>query len=374
MEWSKRMAASEMKRRGETLMKDGAPRARWDYTSGLFAHALLELNDPDATAYATRMIDSFVMPGGSIATYKAEDFNIDMIAPGRVLLRLHDASPSDRYRKAIEHMRAQLRDQPRTSDGGFWHKQRYPYQMWLDGIYMGSPFLAGYAERFEEPAAFDEVAKQILLMDRHSYDEPSGLFHHAWDEKRQQTWADPKTGRSPCFWGRAIGWYAMALVDCMDHLPSDHRDADAVRDVLKRLAEGAVRYQDATSGVWWQVMDQPKREGNYQEASVSCMLLYSMAKAIRQGNLPRETYLPVVEKAYAGVIREFIRTDDAGEVSLTKICEVAGLGFTSSTGRARDGSFDYYISEPVIDNDLKGVGPFILAGIEMQLLLTHKNP
>lgn len=374
VEWARRLAASEMSRRGMTLCKDGSPTARWDYTSGLFAHALLSLGEPTATDYATNLVNSFVQADGSIATYRQEDSNIDMITPGRVLLRLYEKTGEERLRKAIGHLREQLANQPRTSDGGFWHKQRYPFQMWLDGLYMGSPFLASYGKIFHEPAAFDEVAKQILLMDRHSYDPATGLFHHGWDEKRVQSWANPETGRSPSFWGRSNGWYAMAIVDCLDDLPPTHRDEDAVREVLRRLADGVVRHQDPKSGLWWQVMDQGGREGNYLESSASSMFVYALAKGINRGYLPRGKFLPAVLKGYQGLVREFIRTDGDGRVNLTGVCEVAGLGSTSASGKPRDGSYAYYLSEPVIENDLKGVGPFILAGLEMQQLVTTEAP
>ncbi len=368
LEWSSRLATSEMDRRGGTLFKDGSPTARWDYTSGLFANALLALGDKAATDYAAKLVDSFIQTDGGIATYKQSDFNIDMVAPGRAVLRLYEKTGGERLKTALGHLREQLAKQPKTGDGGFWHKQRYPSQMWLDGLYMASPFLARYGKVFNEPAAFDEVTKQILLMDRHAYDPASGLFYHGWDEKRAQSWANPDTGCSSGFWGRAIGWYAMAIVDCLDDLPPAHRDAEAVREVLRRLADGVARHQDPTTGLWWQVMDQGGREGNYLESSASSMFVYALAKGINRGHLPREKLLPVVLKGYEGLVKNFIRTDADGRVSLTRVCGVAGLGFTSASGKPRDGSYAYYISEPVVENDLKGVGPFILAGLEMQKL------
>lgn len=378
LEWSRRLAKSEMSRRGETLFKDGSPAARWEYTSGLFAHALLALGErtgDKATAdYAAKLVDSFIQADGSIAGYQQADYNIDMITPGRAVLRLYEETGEARLKTALDELRGQLARQPKTSDGGFWHKQRYPFQMWLDGLYMGSPFLAGYGRVFHEPAAFDEVAKQILLMDHHAYDPASGLFHHGWDEKRVQSWADPETGRSPNFWGRSNGWYAMAIVDCLDDLPPTHRDEDAIREVLRRLADGVVRHQDPKSGLWWQVMDQGGRAGNYLESSASSMLVYALAKGINRGYLPRDRYLPAVLKGYEGLVRDFIRTDGDGRTGLTHVCEVAGLGSNSASGKPRDGSYAYYISEPVIENDLKGVGPFILAGLEMQQLVTTGEP
>lgn len=376
LEWSSHLASSEISRRGTSLFKDGAPKARWDYTTGLFAHSLHELSQENGDGklrdYAAGLVVSFIDSKGEIATYKPSDFNIDMITPGRVVLALYDETREEKLKAAATALRSQLADQPRTRDGGFWHKQRYPSQMWLDGLYMGSPFLAHYGKTFQEPAAFDEVVRQIVLMDKHAYDPQSGLHHHGWDEQRQQSWANPETGTSPCFWGRSIGWYAMAIVDSLDHLPPTHPGIDGVNEILRRLASGIVRHQDPQSGLWWQVMDQGGRAGNYLEASASSMFVYSLAKGINRGYLDRETFLPAVIRGYSGLVRDCTRTDAADQLHLTRNCEVAGLGYTSATGRPRDGTFEYYISEPVIENDLKGVGPFILAGIEMKHLTSAK--
>jgi unsaturated rhamnogalacturonyl hydrolase len=376
LEWSRRLAQSEMARRGDTLFLGGSnPRARWDYASSLFGLALLRLaertGEPQFADYGAKTAESFIGPDGAIATYRRDEFNIDMIPPGKVLLvRWEQGHREARFRTALETLRGQLRDHPRTSEGGFWHKLRYPHQMWLDGLFMASPFLAQYAKVFAEPALFDDAAHQILLMDRHGYDAKAGLHRHAWDERREQPWADKATGRSPNFWARAEGWYAMALVDSLDFFPPTHPEVEQLNEVLRRTADGIVRWQDPATGVWWQVMDQGGRAGNYLEASASAMFVYSLAKGINRGYLPRETYLPAVLRGYAGLIREFIRPEDGtGRISLTRCCEVAGLGYTNAQGRARDGSFEYYVSEPVVDNDLKGVGPFILAGLEVQRLL-----
>ncbi|MGH8017107.1 MAG: glycoside hydrolase family 88/105 protein, partial [Opitutaceae bacterium] len=214
-------------------------------------------------------------------------------------------------------------------------KLRYPWQMWLDGIFMGSPFLAHYGKMFEEPAMFDDVANQIILMDKHAYDPKTGLHYHAWDEKREQPWADKKTGQSPNFWGRAEGWYAMALVDSLDFFSPAHPEVDHINDILRRVAAGIARWQDPKSGLWWQVLNEGDREGNYLEATASTMFVYALAKGINRGYLPRETYLPVVTKGYAGIIRDLIEKEDNGLISLTQCCSVAGLGYTNSRPRAR---------------------------------------
>lgn len=377
VEWSTRLARSEMARRGDTLFLGGAPKARWDYTSALFGLALVNLGerlgDSGMAEYGYRTSESFLTPDGGIRTYDQADFNLDMIPAGRLLLLRYDRTRDETLRKPLATLRHQLEQQPRTSDGGFWHKQRYPHQMWLDGLFMSSPFLAHYGKTLGEPAAFDEVTKQIILMDRHAYAPQAGLHYHAWDEKHAQPWADRQTGCSPNFWGRAEGWYAMALVDVLDFLPPTHADVDRVNEILRRTAEGIARWQDPKSGLWWQVLDQGDRAGNYLEATASSMFVYALAKGINRGYLPREKYLPVVRRGYEGLIRDLVRTDADGSVSLTRCCAVAGLGYTSSKGRPRDGSFEYYVSEPIIDNDLKGVGPLILAGLEVETLLDAGN-
>ncbi len=379
LEWAQRLAQSEMGRRGDTMFLGGAPRARWDYTTTLFGLSLLKLaersGEPALADYGAKTAESFIGADGSIATYKAEEFNLDMIPPGKVLLlRWEQGHREVRFRTALETLRAQLRQQPRTSEGGFWHKQRYPHQMWLDGLFMGSPFLAQYGKVFEEPAAFDDVAKQLILMDRHAYDAKTGLYYHAWDEQRAQSWANKETGLSPNFWSRAVGWYGMALVDSLDYFSPTHPDVEHINEILRRTADGIVRWQDPASGLWWQVTDQGNRAGNYLESTGSSMFVYILAKGINRGYLSQEKYLPAVMQGYAGLIRDFVRTDADKTISLTHCCEVAGLGYTNAKGRARDGSFEYYVSEPVIDNDLKGIGPFILASLEVQQLLEHREP
>ncbi len=379
LDWSRRLADSEMARYGDRLFHGGSnPRARWDYTTSLLGLSLVKLGEATGhkayTEWGAKTVETFVADDGSIRTYKMEEFNIDMIPPGKVMLARWEQGVRDaKFKTAIETMREQMRKHPRTTEGGFWHKLRYPHQMWLDGLFMASPFLAHYGKIFEEPAMFDEVARQISLMDKHGYDPKTGLHYHAWDEKREQSWANKQTGQSPNFWSRAVGWYGMALVDSLDFFPPTHPEVEHINEILRRVADGIVRWQDPKTGLWWQVTDQGAREGNYLEGTASSMFVYILAKGINRGYLPRETYLPALLKGYEGLIRDLIGPEgDTGRISLKQCCAVAGLGFTSSSGRARDGSFEYYISEPIIDNDLKGTGPFIMAGIELQQLLTAK--
>ena len=366
LEWSVRMADSEIGRRGDSLMWKESGKAKWDYTAGLFTLSLLKLNeqapDPSYVEFSAKAIGSFIAPDGTIRQYKREDFNIDNINPGKTVLALSRLTEDERYRKAAANLRDQLKDHPRTSDGGFWHKLRYPSQMWLDGLYMGEPFYAEYAMRFGPADDFSDVVKQFRLMDRHGYDPHTGLYYHAWDEANKQTWANPTSGTSSNFWGRGMGWFAMALVDVLDFIPAKDPGREEIIAILQKTCQGIVRYQDPDTGLWWQVLDQGGRKGNYLEATASSMFVYSLAKGLNRGYLP-QSFRPAATKGYAGLIERLIRRDPGGGISLTSCCMVAGLG------NGRDGSYAYYLSEPVVDNDLKGVGPFILSGIEMQRLL-----
>ncbi len=370
------MADSEIARRGDSLVWQEGGKAKWDYTVGLFTLSLLKLDgqvhNPEYVKFAENTIGSFITPEGGIRRYKAEEYQLDSINPGKTVLALWQITRDERYQKAAALLRKQLDTQPRTADGGFWHKERYPHQMWLDGLYMGAPFYAEYAKLFNGPASdFDDVAKQIRLVAEHTYDPATGLFYHAWDETKEQPWANPVTGTSSNFWGRAIGWYAMALVDVLDNFPTNHPARPEIIATFQKLCAGVVKYQDPKTGLWYQVMDQGDRKGNYLEATASSMFVYAMAKGVNHGYLP-QSYVPAVEKGYRGIIQNLVKDDGSGKWSLTQCCSVAGLGGAPGNGHARDGSFDYYVSEPIVSNDLKGVGPFILAGIEMQRLPANK--
>jgi unsaturated rhamnogalacturonyl hydrolase len=366
LEWSVRMADSEIARLGDRLAWKETRGGKWDYTAGLFTLSLLKLNkrvsNPAYVEFSKNAIGSFIKPDGQIQGYKLEDYNLDNINPGKTVLALYQLTKEERYKKAAALLRKQLDTHPRTSEGGFWHKKRYPHQMWLDGLYMGAPFYAECGKLFNEPADFNDVAKQIRLVASHTYDPNKGLFYHGWDESKQQDWANKTTGTSPNFWGRALGWYGMAMVDVLDFLPADHPARGQIIATLKKFCEGIVKYQDPNSGLWYQVVDQGKRQGNYLEATASCMFVYTMAKAMNHGYLSRD-YVPATLKGYRGIVEKLLKTDDQGRVNLTQCCSVAGLGY------GRDGSYAYYLKEPVVQNDLKGVGPFILAGIEVQDLL-----
>ena len=360
--WSVRVAESVMRRNPQT-------HRRWDYTQGVVLGAIervgLARRDAAMLRYVKENMDRWVKPDGSIEGYELDEYNIDHVVQGRLLFGLYERTRDARYRKAADLLRQQLRTHPRTSEGGFWHKKIYPQQMWLDGLYMGAPFYAQYARTFNEPAAFDDVAKQFLLVTRHTRDPRTGLMYHGWDEARKQPWADTATGLSANFWARAMGWYVMGVVETLDHLPANHPDRAAVVKTLSDAAEAIAKVQDPVTGLWWDVMDQPNREGNYLEASASSMFAYSLAKAARLGYVDAR-YRRVAERAFDGLLTNLVKENPDGTVSLVNVVQVSGLGGNPRRdGSYRDGSYAYYVSEPVVTDDYKGVGPFILAALEL---------
>ena len=373
LQWSERMADSQIARLDGRLAWKPSGGGKWDYTAGLFTLSLLKLNEqipnPSQVAVVTNAIGSFISNDGKLADYHPAEFQLDAINPGKTVIALYLLTKEERYAKAAALLEKQFATQPRTPEGGFWHKERYTNQMWLDGLYMGDPFYAEYTKVFHAPATnFDDVARQFALVKEHLYDAKTGLYYHGWDAAKVQPWANPQTGASSNFWGRAVGWYAMALVDTLDYFPADHPAHQQLIDQVNDVARGIVKCQDANTGVWWQVLDKSNAKGNYLEATASTMFVYALAKGVNKGYLPK-SYVPAILKGYRGVLKEFVRTNDSGALSLIQCCQVAGLGFKSTRGGPRDGSFDYYVSEPIVENDNKGVGPFILDGIEVQKLV-----
>ena len=368
---SEQMAATVMKRWGNSWELQPDRPERWSYEQGVVMKGMegvwLSTADGRYFRFIQESIDRFVQDDGTIRTYKIDEYNIDNILNGRLLLMLYNVTGQEKYRKAAGLLREQLKTHPRTSEGGFWHKKIYPFQMWLDGLYMGGPFYAEYAKTFHEDAAFDDIARQFVFMENHSRDLKTGLLYHGWDESRKQRWSNPETGRSPNFWGRAMGWYAMALVDTLDHFPENHPQRGELVQILKRLAVAVQRYQDPKSGLWYQVLDKPGAKGNYLEASAACMFVYALAKGIRKGYLPA-SYFDVAQRGYRGIVSRFIKADSAGQVNLEGTVSVAGLGGNPY----RDGSYEYYLSEKVVTNDPKGVGAFMMASNEMEIAAEKK--
>jgi unsaturated rhamnogalacturonyl hydrolase len=336
----------------------------WSYTHGLVALAMLDLykftGDTASLNYVEFFADSVISDDGTIKTYRMGDYNIDKINSGKMLLRLFDISGKEKYRMAADTLGKQLESHPQTEIGGYWHKQRYPHQMWLDGLYMGGPFMAQYALREGDDKSLDFVLNWFQNMEMVARDSATGLLYHGWDESSEQQWSDPVTGCSSHFWGRGMGWFGMALVDVLDFIPEGHAGREQITGIIGRMAEAIVRVQEPDKGIWYQVLDQGDREGNYLEGSVSSMFSYFLLKAVNMGYLDKNVYGKAALKAFEGTVAHLVHEDGDRTITLSPVCAVAGLGGDPY----RDGSYEYYVNERKRDNDPKGVGPFIMAGIQ----------
>jgi unsaturated rhamnogalacturonyl hydrolase len=363
--WSQRAADAAIKRwPGGRFVAAGAPWI-WNYELGMLLAGMNAVghrsSDKRYYNYIKSSVDTFVGADGSIATLKPEEHQLDNILLGRQLLFLYGTTGEPRYEKAASLLYRQLMIQPRAPSGGFWHKQRYPNQMWLDGLYMAEPFYAEYALKFHHPEAFKDIALQFRLIDARVRDAKTGLLYHGWDESMQERWADKQTGRSSQFWARGMAWYMMALVDTLDYYPTDDPGRTELLQQLRRTAEALVKYQDNASGLWYQVVDKAGAPGNYLESSASCMFVYVLAKGVNRGYLPF-SYMQNAERGYRGILSHFLQIGSDGDVSLTSTVKSAGLGGVPY----RDGSYGYYVGEKVVTNDPKGVGAFLLASTEME--------
>jgi unsaturated rhamnogalacturonyl hydrolase len=365
MPWSNRAAQAAIARWPQGRFVPEGQRWVWNYELGTLLEGMdavwMNTADPRPYNYIKSAVDPFVQPDGSIDTYKVEENQLDSILLGRQLLLLYGVTLDKRYAKAATLLYEQLQHQPRTASGGFWHKQRYPNQMWLDGLYMAEPFYAEYAATFHHPEAFKDIAHQFELLDQHARDAKTGLLYHGWDESKQERWADKQTGLSSQFWARAMGWQMMALVDTLAYLPEGDPARKTLLEELNRDADAIARVQEKQSGLWYQVLDKPAEKGNYLESSASCMFVYALARGVRQGYLPTR-YLDNAQRGYQGILSHFVQTGPGGEVTLTGTVKGAGLGGDPY----RDGSYGYYVGEKVIGNDPKGVGAFLLAAVEME--------
>ena len=365
---SVRMVRSEIKRAPEATFLDGQEgNYKWNYTTGLELRSFLAVSraydipefDEYVRAWYDGILDSFGMIQGK---YDLEKFNLDHICPARTLIALYQSTPDRRYATAIETAREQLKRQPRTEAGAFWHKQVYPGQVWLDGLYMAEPFYAVYANISHEDEDFDDITLQFRVAAEKTYDPATGLYRHGWDETRSMAWADPVTGQSAHCWGRALGWYTMALVEVLPFFPENHPGKAERQGTLEGILATLPKYADPETGMWYQVLDSPGREGNYLEATCSAMFTYAYLRSAREGYKVPESVDP--KALYESLVKKFIREDQDGTLNLTDCCAVAGLGGKEN----RSGTFDYYINEKVIENDPKGVGPFIWASLEYEKL------
>ncbi len=375
LQWSIAMAKSELSRQAGQYYWGGwdHERARptsFEYTTGLLIQSYMALQQvaphPEFAQVIDKMSDSFVAEDGTIHSYDLSKYNIDSINSGNVLLRQFELSKVEKYQKAAALLRQQLETHPKTSNGAYWHKKIYPSQLWLDGVYMAMPFLAHYSALFEQGASWPQVVHEFQVAREQLRDPVTGLYFHAWDESKQMNWADPTTGRSAFFWSRGMGWLGMALVDVLDKIPAEHTELrQPLVAMVNELAVALVKQQDPETGVWFQITDKPAATGNYLEASGSSMFVYFLAKAINNNYIPAETYREATLKAYQGLLNEFVLVEADGTINLVNMVQVAGLG------AGRDGSYRYYMSEPLYRNDSKGTAPFILAGIEVSALLTQ---
>lgn len=363
-DWALKIAQTQIKHNPELWMSDFVKTPKWDYTQGLIAKSLMELylftNDKKYYEYVKEFADFFVNDNGEIKTYKVDDYNIDRLNGGNFLFDIYNQTRDVKYLKAIELLRSQLKTHPRVSEGAFWHKKVYPHQIWLDGLYMGSPFYCRYAAIFDKPALFDDVYRQFKIADKYTLDPKTGLNFHGWDESKTQKWANPETGQSPNFWSRSIGWYMMAIVDVLDYFPINHPNRPDLILILNRISNSLLKFQDKKNRMWFQVTNLPNKKGNYIESTGTIMFCYAMAKGANKGYLPKK-FRKEAEKIFNGVIKNSTQLNEDGTTSITRCCSVAGLGGNPY----RDGSFEYYISEPVRNDDPKAVGPFILAAIEL---------
>jgi unsaturated rhamnogalacturonyl hydrolase len=343
-------------------------RRLWHYEIGCMLTALEKLwnktGDERYEQYIESNMDVFVREDGTIWTYELNEYNVDQINQGKALFYLYGKTGYPKYKTAIDLLMTQLKGHPRTSEGGFWHKKIYPFQMWLDGVYMTAPFLAAYAQKFSEPHWYDEVANEILLMEKVSRDPATGLLYHGWDETKEEHWANKETGCSPHFWSRSVGWFAMAVVDVLDFLPLDHPKRGLIIGIFHRLAGAIQSVQDRETGLWHQVLNMGGREGNYLEASGSSMFVYSLAKGARLNYLDEQA-LECAAIGYRGLIKHCLVSDEDGTIHLDHTCGVAGLG----NRPYRDGSYAYYVNEKTRRDDPKGVAPFIMAGVELEAAL-----
>ena len=352
-----------VKDRVDEYIELGLPR--WTVNTCSMGHCLITLyqhtGDEKYLNFSKSFIDSFVQEDGSIKTYDPKEYNLDNVNQGKNLFTLYDIYGEEKYRKAIDVIRSQLETQPRTKEGNFWHKDIYPWQVWLDGTYMAQPFYMEYETRCNGMHGCIDSYKQFMNIQKHMKDPKTGLYYHGYDESRQMYWADPVTGCSANFWLRAMGWFLVAMVDVLERMDEQmYYEYRAIMAMFKEAVEAMIQFQDAETGMFWQVIDKAGVPGNYLETSGSSLFAYAVLKGVRLGYLPKR-FRAYGEKAFYGTCDKYLGVNDKGELQLSGICLVAGLGGATR----RDGSLEYYFSEPVVENDAKGVAPLLLAYTEM---------
>lgn len=339
-------------------------KSTWDYIDGCMIKAIMEMyaitKDKKYFDFADAFIDYKVREDGTIEGYNVSELNIDNVNAGKTLFELYDLTGKEKYRKAIDLIYSQIEQMPRTKDGNFWHKNIYPNQVWLDGLYMCQPFYMEYETRFNNKKNYDDIFNQFAQVVKHMRDPKTGLYYHAYDSSREMFWCDKVTGLSQNFWLRALGWYSMALLDTIDKMDASCGGPyETLKSTFVELMDAMLKYQDE-SGMWYQVVNLGGMEKNYLETSGSSIMAYALLKGVRYGLLP-ESYREYGKKAFHGICDKYLSSDEEGNLHLGGICLVAGLGGKQK----RPGTFDYYMSEPVVNDDAKGVGPFLLAYTEM---------
>ena len=364
-QWSARSLDSFILRWPQGALGGGKAPATWNYQLAVLLNGVEAIDeisgDPAALDYIRQTVDGLILPDGSIPTYDPSAASLDDISLGRSVLLLYRKTGDAKYKIAATHLRQQLATQPRNASGGFWHMHKFPNQMLLDDEYMFAPFLAEYATLFHEPKDFADIASQFALLEQHTRDPKTGLLYHEWDEPHSEAWVNKTTGTSANFWARGTGWYLMALVDTLPYYRKDDPDRATLLAIFQRTAAAVAGYQDAQSGLWYQVLDKPGQQGNYLESSAAGMFIYALAKGVRLGYLAPQ-YTGKAQRAWAGMLRNFVKLDSDGAVTISHTVKAIELG----TEPSHDGSFEYYTSAPVVDNDPKGVAAFLLACSEME--------
>jgi len=362
--FAKKIAATIMHIWPDSFAVKPGDKASWSDDQVVILRGIDQLwnatGDAQYFQYMQHAMDYYVKEDGSIYDYIQEDYDLDHLNNGKILLTLYQVTGKEKYKKAIDQLHNQLLNHPRNTLGGLWHKKIYPNQMWLDGLYMGATFYAQWASVFHDTAAFNDITRQFVLVEKHTRDEKSGLLYHAWDESKQQKWADPITGKSPHIWAGAMGWYGMALVDALDYYPVNHPGKDVLIQILQRWSNAILKVQDPKDGLWFDILDATNDPRNYKEASASSMFTLTLLKAIRKGYIS-QAYLNQAKKAYTGLLANFI-TNEKGQLNLKGTVSVSRLGGNPY----RDGSLDEYFKEPVIVNDPKGMGAFLQATVEAE--------
>jgi len=337
----------------------------WNYIDGCMMIALLNMYKITGQKryydFAENFLDYYVFEDGSLRGFKEEEYNLDNICEGRVLFDVYKMSGKEKYRKAIETLYGQIKRQPRTCEGSFWHKAIYPNQVWLDGLYMAQVFYSKYTGEFENGTNYDDILNQFRTVRAKMYDPATGLYRHGYDASKTAFWAG-EDGCSKNPWLRSLGWFSAALIDVTADVDRDDFRAEMTK-IAKELAQNLLPYIDAESGMLWQVPNQIGREGNYPETSGSAMVAYFYLKGARLGILDK-SYAPVGEKIFQSICDRYL-TETEGKLNLGGICLVAGLG--PENNRRRDGTYEYYISEPIVENDAKGLAPFLMCYTELLL-------